>query len=226
MNYNEIFQAYYTLYRAESETPPVEDEEYIVGMRLANESISRWLNYDNTLWEELYTTVLGSGSSITVTADSQYDAPGDMLTKGGVIMVKDTNGSILKRYHLIEPHQTQTRTETATYAYFTGTRATGYSFTVNPAPEESLQGKSFDFVYYRTPTLISNGTSVPDMRNPYFIVHRMLANRFRASRNWSAYQTAIRDSEEALKVMQLENNSGSWTNPWTQEDNSGTIWGL
>ena len=62
------------------------------------------------------------------------------------------------------------------------------------------------------------------MPNPYFIVHRMLAQQFRASRN-PYYSSALRDAEDALKIMQIDNNSGSWANPWSQADNSGTVFG-
>lgn len=226
MNYDQIFEAYYTLYRAEAETPPSSDEEYVTGIRLANEAISRWVNYDNTFWNELYTTLGTEGQSITVSSNTTYAGPTNMRSPGGHVIVRDDNGNTLKRYPLIEPHQVQMKGDTNMYCTFTGNAATGFSFTVNPSPDEAIQGKTFDFMYYRNPTLIQGGGDVPDMRNPYFIVNRMLANRFRASRNWSAYQTAMRDAEEALKVMQLENNSGTWSNPWKLEDNSGTIWGL
>ena len=62
------------------------------------------------------------------------------------------------------------------------------------------------------------------MANPYFVVHRILANQFRASRN-PFYTAAKADAENAIKVMQMHNNSGTWANPWSMSDTSGTAWG-
>ena len=53
----------------------------------------------------------------------------------------------------------------------------------------------------------------------------MLAQRFRVSRN-PYYSSALRDAEAAIKVMQMDNNSGSWANPWAVADNSGSSWGI
>jgi hypothetical protein len=62
------------------------------------------------------------------------------------------------------------------------------------------------------------------MSNPYFIVHRMLANRYRVSRN-PFYTDALRDAENALGKMKMANDSGNWADPWSVQDRSGTNWG-
>ena len=95
---------------------------------------------------------------------------------------------------------------------------------LNPAPPSSLNGKSIDYIYYKQPTEFTTGTDVTEMSNPYYIVHRMLANRFRASRN-PYYQSANNEAENALRVMQMSNNSGTWANPWKLADNSGSVFG-
>lgn len=291
MNYDSIFQAYYSLFRADSDVPASIDDEYTVGMRLANEAINRWANFDGTYWKELFTTLQtdGGGSQTLVTAQTAYSAPGNFREAGGFVRVKDSDGNTVTTYPIIEPEQTQFRNEAAQYAYFTrgqnyystgtasqattvvtgvgttftaamvgmqiqyasGETATitafssttsltvspsqtvasttykiinpGYTLNLNPAPSQ-YNGYDLDYTYYKKPTEFTTGTSTTEMANSYFIVHRMLAQQFRAARN-PYYSSALRDSEDALKIMQTDNNSGTWANPWSLADNSGTQWG-
>ena len=100
----------------------------------------------------------------------------------------------------------------------------GYTLNINPAPTSTLNGLDIDYAYYKDPAEFTTGTSTTEMANPYFIVHRMLASRFRGSRN-PFRNDAKADAENALKIMQADNNSGSFANPWSIADNSGTTWG-
>ncbi len=226
MDYTTIFDAYYTLYRAEATVPSTTDDEYTIGIRLANEAINRWSNYDNTYWKELFDTNLndGSGDQTLVTAQTQYVAPDNMREAGGFIKIKNSAGATVRTYPIIEPQEAQFRTDSSSYAYFTGDPNNGFTLNINPAPDATVNGMSVDYIYYKVPTLFTTGADVSEMSQPYFIVHRMLANRFRASRN-PYYQDAINDAEDVLKTMQMENNSGSWANPWKLADNSGANFG-
>lgn len=226
MNYEQIFEAYYTQYRAEAQVPNDSDDEYIIGLPLANEAINRWANYDNTMWKELFTTLQAADDGDkTVSSSSEYTCPEDMRLPGGTVVVRNTDGAAIRRYPIIEPQQAQFRTDTSTYAYFTGDPNNGFILHLNPEPDTAVIGGSIDYVYYKKPTLFTaTGGEVTEMSQPYFIVHRMLANRFRASRN-PYYGSAKTDAEDVLRTMQLENNSGNWANPWSLPDNSGTQWG-
>jgi hypothetical protein len=225
MDYDSIFEAYYNLYRAESQTPDSDDDEYTIGMRLANEAISRWANYDGTYWKELFTTYQDSGEGSNITTDvTTYDAPSDFKEAGGFVKIMDSSGNTVRNYPILEPQEAQFRTDSGQYCYFTGDPGNGYVLNLNPAPDSAISGNAIDFVYYKTPTLFTTGTDITEMPNPYFIVHRMLSNRFRASRN-PYYQSALRDAEDALRIMQTDNNSGSYANPWKLPDNSGAQFG-
>lgn len=225
MSFDEIFTAYYTLFRAESDIPTSEDEEYIVAMRLANEAINRWAFYDNTYWKELFTTlqVSGDGDTTVSTGQTEYDCPEDFQEAGGFVKVKD-GATTLQTYQILEPQQAQFRNDLSTYAYFTGSPVEGYVLHLNPAPAISLNAKDIDYVFYKKPTVITSGTDITEMPDPYFIVNRMLGQQFRANRN-PYYQSAKNDAENALKQMQMTNNSGSWANPWKLTDTSGSQWG-
>lgn len=230
MTFAEIFTAFYTLFRADSDIPTSSDDEYTVGMRLANEAISRWANYDSTYWKELFTTLQSSTqvspalTTTITTGDTTYVAPTDFREAGGFVKIKDSAGKEVQRYPIIDPQEAQFRSDASTYCYFTGDMKNGHTLNLNPAPTSNLNGLDIDYVYYKSPSTFSTGTDLTEMANPYFIVHRMLAQQFRAARN-PYYTSALRDAEDALKIMQSDNNSGSWANPWSQADNSGTQWG-
>ena len=225
MTYEEIFAAYYVLYRTEAETPNSADDEYIIGMSLANEAVNRWANYDNTMWTELYSTLSrAEDGAMVVAAKTDYETPDDMRKVGGHVYVRDANGGLVHRYKIIQPEEVQFQSDEASYAYFIGDPNNGFTMNVNPLPPESLRGLRFDYVYYRKPIKLTKGTDLVDMSQPYFVVHRMLANRFRGSRN-PFYQSAKNDAEDVLKTMKLEQVTGSWGDPWSLPDRSGSQWG-
>jgi hypothetical protein len=225
MQYDAIFQAYYSQYRAEATIPSSTDDEYIIGMRLANEAVSRWANYDSTYWKELFTTAQtnGTGAVLIVSAGvNQYAAPTAMQEPGGYLKMLDSNNVVQRRMQIVDPQEAQFLNSDAHFAYFTGNASQGFVLNLNHTP--TTGGWKLDYVYYKKPTQFTTGTSTTEMANPYFIVHRMLANRFRASRN-PYYTSALRDAESALSIMKMDNDSGNWANPWSVPDRSGTVWG-
>lgn len=226
-SFDNIFSEYYTLYRAEATVPTSTDDEYTIGIRLANEAVSRWSNYDATYWKELFTTAQTEqdGDLVVTTGITEYAAPENMKEGGGFIKILDSSGNSVRNYPILEPPEAQFRRDAAHFTYFTGDPANGFTLHINPTPDSSVIGMDIDYVYYKKPTEFESGSDVTECPNAEFIVHRMLANRLRASRN-PYYPTALRDSEDMLKIMQMDNNSGSWANPWKLQDNSGTVWGL
>jgi hypothetical protein len=225
MTADELFTAYYSQYRNEATIPATTDDEYIIFQELANEAINRWANYDGTYWKELFTTLTQAGETITIqTGVSDYDAPDDFKEAGGFVKIKDANGNTVRTYAIQEPQEVQFLTDSSQYCYFTGDPSNGYTLHLNPAPDSAINGMSMDYDYYKLPTTFSGTSDVSEMSQPYFIVHRALWSRFRGSRNPFSDE-AKSDAEDILKTMQLDNNSGSWANPWSLADNSGSTWG-
>jgi hypothetical protein len=166
--------------------------------------------------------LLGTGGGkLIITGQTDYAGPTNMREPGGKVQLKNSAGEVVDEYPIIEPEQTQFNY--AKYAYFTSA-STGYTLHIYPAPTSSQNGLQIDYIYYKKPTLYTAGASISEVPDTTFIVHRMLANRYRASRN-PYYSSAVKDAEEALKIMQLDNNSGTWDNPWKLSDNSGSEWG-
>lgn len=290
--YDNIFSLYYRLYRAEAVVPSSTDDEYTIGLSLANEAIARWANYDGTYWKDLFSTLQtdGGGDQTVVTSQTSYAAPGNFREAGGFVKIKNSTGQTVQTYPILDPSEAQFRTDTASYCYFTtgklyystGTVSqaagtvtgvgttftsvmvgmqiqyasgevgtitafgsttsltvspsqtvlsttfkivnTGYTLNLNPAPTSTVNGMDLDYVYYKKPSELTTGSSTTECPDTEYIVHRMLANRFRASRN-PYYASAKSDAEDALRTMQIDNNSGTWSNPWALPDNSGASWG-
>jgi len=230
MDFDAIFTAYYGQYRADSDIPTSADSEYAVGMALANEAINRWSNYDGMYWRTLFTTLKSSTQvspalvSTITTGTTKYTAPTDFKEAGGFLRILGATGATRETYPIVEVDKVQFRGDDSRYCYFTGSPASGYTLNINPAPTSQINGLSFDYVYYKTPTNFNTGTSRTEMSDPYFIVHRVLASQFRAARN-PYYSSAKADAENALKQMKMDNDSGNWANPITVTDNSGAVWG-
>lgn len=226
MDLDELFSAYYTLYRVEADVPNSTDDEYKVFVGLSREAINRWSNFDNTFWKELWQTlqIAQDGDLTIVAAQNEYACPGDMRIAGGKIRLFDGNGVTKLRIPIIEPQDTQFMSDTARYAFFTGDPNNGFILTINGDITADMVGLNINYVYYRKPDLLVIGEDLPQMSQPYFIIHRSLANRFRGSRN-PYYQSAKNDAEDVLKTMQIENNSGNWSDPWKLADNSSGRFG-
>jgi hypothetical protein len=226
MTFSEIYTAYYSLYRADSDVPVTGDDEHTVGIRLANEAISRWNNYDNTYWKELWTTnqTDGTGAQTVVTGQTAYTAPTNFREAGGFVDVLSPTGGRKSRFQIIEPSEVQLMTENAKYCYFSGNPNDGYTLHLFPAATSDLNGLDIEYDYYKTPTLFTADGDVTEMLDPYFIVHRMLASQFRAARN-PYYGSAKADAENLLGQMKTNNDSGGITNPPTIGDKSGSVFG-
>jgi hypothetical protein len=227
--FDDIFADYYKDYRGEITSLAETDEEYILGLSYANRGITRWEHFDGTYWKQLFTTAQTNstgGVVVISTGVTSYAAPTAMREAGGYVKLKSpTTGATQRHIPIIEPEEAQFKSDQSTYCYFTGDPNNGFVLHLNGAPTADMNGFLIDYVYYKKATRFTNGASTTEVPDEGYIADYMLAKRFRVSRNYSSYQTALRDAEEALKNMQRENNSGTWANPWQLQDNSGSIWG-
>lgn len=226
LTYDQIFTAFYSLFRADSDVPSSIDDEYIVGMRLANEAINYHSNYEGEYWNELFSTnqTDATGGLLIITGTATYAAPTNFREAGGFIRILDADNKQITAYPRINPQEAQFMSGDSTYAYFTTAVTGAATLHLNPAPTANLSGLKIEYIYYKNPTMFTTGASTTEMANPYFIVHRMLAMQFRAARN-PYYSSALKDSENTIRLMQLDNTSGSWDNPPVLTDNSGSSFG-
>jgi hypothetical protein len=221
---DDLFQAYWSLYRGESEIPASTDPEYTIALRLFNEGINHWETYDGTAWKELYAQFKDEEGTTVSTGTTDYDAPGNFKKEEGDVKVLDANDKILQKYPVVDIREVQFQADGATYAYFSGNPTNGHVLHLSPAPTSALNGNRIDYPYTKKATELVNSTDVPEMSDPYFLVHRALANRFRSTRNPYA-DDAKQDAENALGKMKLDNDGGTVGDPASRKDHSGSSWG-
>lgn len=227
-NYTDYISQAYTLFRGDTTTIAVTDDEYTIFMRLMNKSINRWENYDATYWKELFSTLqeAATGSKIVLVSTLTYAAPTDMREAGGFVRILNSDGTDYVLIPIIEPQEAQFLGGGDIRAYFTGNPTAGFTMHLTAVPTTGMVGKGIDYVYYKKATELTGASSYTEMSNPHFIVLDAVAQRLQIERNYPGYQIFKRDAEEALKNMQQDNNSGTWANPWTLTDNSGITWGI
>lgn len=224
MQFDEIFTSYWTQFRGDSDIPANTDPEYTVALRLANEGLNHWETYDGTYWRELFAYFKDEEGTTISTGVTQYDTADTFKEAGGKVRLLDSSNKTIQTYPIIDIHEAQFKSDNATYAYFSGNPRDGYKLNINPAPASTLNGKKIDYPYYKSATLFTTGTDVSEIPDPYFLVHRMLTGRFRSSRN-PYYSDAKQDAENSLGKMKTDNDSGSWANPFTLADRSGSGFG-
>lgn len=235
MTFETLFGLYYTKYRGEETPPDDDDPEWKIAVRNYNSALERLEDYDDTRWDFLKTT-LGASAQVSpvldrtlTTADTSFVAPTDMLFPGGLYWKIDTNLNRTPPRKIYKLEDIGTLSQNSQYGYFIGDKNNGYTFYLNPAVPAEENAWTLDYMYYKKATrlnpLTETGTSIVVGASGEFLSGYMAAQRFLDSRNFPAYQVMKRDSEEALKMMKLRNNSGDFYNPPMIQD-TGPGWGV
>lgn len=223
MDFETLFGLFYTKYRGEENPPSATDPEWAIAVRNYNDALMRMQHFDDTKWTFLYDTLQnnGGGENLLVADQVDYTAPDDMAEPGGYITFISSTGA-RTNFPLLQPHEMQSISPLSQAGYFTGDQNSGFTLHLNRVPSSTEAGQGIDYTYYKKPELLDpeeeDGSSIIAGGDPAFYYLHMLAQRFLDSRNFPAYQVALRDSEEALKGMKLKNNSGSWYSSWTMQD--------
>lgn len=228
----DLQEAIHAIYESDADTPDSTDDDYTIRRSLINVAINRWENDKGIFWGELWTNtgLDGAGGTLTVaTSDSTYAAPTNFRFPGGY--VKIYNGSTLhKTYRVVKPEQAQTFSDSAEYAYFTGSPSSGFTLNLNPAPSSTINGMTIKYDYYKYASKMSATTNTPEMSDPYYIVWSVVAELNKADNNIPLYESAIAEAEERLKQMEVQNMMYANYQDWGLEDqhyiNTGGIMGV
>lgn len=239
MQFQDIFQEYYALFRGDNAIPGVTDPEWALAVYAGNRAIRRWFNVDGEKWDVLWTkateqgfaqTYQGTSADPTVTT---YDCPDNMAEPGGFIQMTDPISQSFIHINVVKLTDVQFQSASSPYAYFTGGPQTGYQMTLNFSGS-SNNGWIIDFPMYMTPTYFNatltsdglgniqeDGTTISECPDSTFIIASMQGARLFETRN-PFYQQREKDSEDALKGMQIKNGTGTPGNTWNLNDNNKT----
>lgn len=190
------------LYEGTSGAPAPGSEDYLMRQTLINNAIMRWENDEGYLWHELWTNLEEAADGISETSPGQstYVAPGDFKFPGGfVYLYKD--GKQKKKLRVVSPDQVQNY-ENSQVAYFTGSPAGSYLLNIQPAPEDVYQ---IGYDYYKFANRMTAPSQSPEMSNPQYITHAVVAELHKIDRNMDGYTSSLQDAEDRLREMEIRN---------------------
>lgn len=208
---NEILDIVYSLYETDDEGWDTTSAEYLSSRVFANAAIRKWEGYNNTVWNELWTTLTASTQVSptlvkTITAgDYTYTCPTDFRRPSSWVRTVNTNGAATI-WEVVSPKRLGELTDSQeNWCYFTGSVKDG--FTLNFNSEITLTtGDTINYEYYKTATLFSATSSTTEVSDPYYIVYYIL---YRLLKNDGEDYTDERDQwRELLENMRTENLTG------------------
>lgn len=223
MTFQEIFTIYYSLYRGDDEVIAPSEAEYKTAINMANNAIQRWANVDGVLWNELLTALSDSvtGDKEVIGGVEAYSVPTDFKHVGGYVLLISPEDQEV-RIPVKQPQEAQI--SRGGFAYIRNNKNNTIKLVLSESARTNREGWTINYPYYKQPIFLDRvtetGSTVVEMYDPMFVVHHILANRFRASRNWSGYQSAMRDAEIALQGMQHKNVMGTHYNLWNFDGDS------
>ena len=143
--------------------PATTDDDYTVRVGIVNELIHLWAD-EPVDWREL----ISFDYTITATSAQEYDMPSDYDK-----MVSKPKANTVE-LDFIKPEQKSMvyKASSSTKFYTTYGEVGSKKIYINPS---ITAGTSIIFDYYKTVTELVNGTDVPQMRNPMYLVHGLTA---------------------------------------------------
>lgn len=233
MDFAEINEEYYAIFRGQASSIPVfTDREYKLAIRLANNAIRKWERADGTLWRELKDmlqlqnlTIAPALTKVVVSGTTSYATPSNMRKPPS--KVSFFNGTSQVWYPVIKIHELENFPELTSTVAFIGSANSGYTMYIGSQTSIDYNGYSIDYMYNKKATMFSTATDpaaeIPEMSDPNFIIHEMVASRYANARNGFGYKVAKADATTALMNMRIENDSGDY-NSTEVPHNSGS-WG-
>lgn len=242
MQFADIFAEYYTLFRGDSDVPTTSDPEWIIAVRNCNGALRRLQETDAEDWDWLWTTAVADGDSytwpvsLTTPSTQTFDCPTNMRAPGGWISLSDPVSGQSFKIDVIPAYNVQRQTGSNPYAFYTGDPQHGYTLHIS-LTGTSFQGYTIDFPYYKFITMLDassdgnggvkeNGRTVTECPDSNYLIHSMLAARYRATRNYPSYQTAKADADAALQALQFKNRKGVDGHSFNLVDTSSGAFGV
>lgn len=211
LTFGDIFNEFYTLYRAQgSDIPVFGDREYTTGIHLGNNAIKKWERADGIEWRELQNTLQNGDGGTISSGTTEYDAPSDMRKPPAFIRLGSSFVPV------IDPQEVKLHTDTS-YAYFLGGASSNFTMVIPDGLSSTYDGQDIDYLYQQKATLlrtdVTPAATVPQMSDPNFMIQDMLAARFLQSRNGMGYNVAREEADRALANMKVQNNTGTFAHP-------------
>jgi hypothetical protein len=207
----------FSLLEKDSDTWATTDSEYLTARSFLNMGLTRWQNYDNTTWRELWTdlTSASTGEKTLSASVWTYDTPTDFVRPGGYVTTTDSAGGVTF-YHVMPSEEVgKYANSTDNWVYFKGNAKAGHSLQFNPKSTPTAGG-TIKYPYYKTATQSSATSTVLEPGDPNFLSYFIAAHMSESSDSIDGNFFAV--AEGLLKQMKSVNNSGLWGVPNNIQD--------
>lgn len=202
----DILNIVYALKEGDDDGWDTASEEYLSGRKYCNAAIARWKHYDNTKWDELWTTLTAAADGEKTTDGTNvYDCPTNFESPSSWVRVGDTLWQVVPAKRLAELFNSDDH-----FCYFTGSDKAGHKLNFNPRITMS-NGETIEYEYYKSPTTFTATTSTTEMSNPYFIVYSVLAQFIKNDGEDNIQE--LQQADEYLEQMKIDNDSGIYGVP-------------
>jgi len=203
-----IIDIVYSLYETDTTGWDTDSSEYLAARNYANAAISRWENYNNTTWRELWSTLTAAADGTkTLTASTYaYNCPTNFKRPSSWVRTgDDLFWTVVSPEHLARLVDSQDY-----FCYFTGSVKAGFKVNFNPNLTLTTDD-AIEYEYYKTATQFAAITDTTEMADPYFIVYFVLA-RF-LKNDGEDFSDEANQAEEILDNMYVANMTGLFDVP-------------
>lgn len=222
MEFSEIFDEYFSLFRGQAANIPVfGDREFDTGIRYCNSAIKSWERADGMLWRELIDTAASQSLTVlplaakTIASNTlSYAAPTNMRKPPA--FVRFYSGTNYFDVPTQRPQNAKDYSDTSSIVWFKGGANAGYTMIIGSNLATQYNGWLIDYIYVKKATLLSTtqdpSTTVIEMSDPNYAINKMLYRRYIPAKNGSGIKTADREVGICLINMKIEDSSGTYGN--------------
>lgn len=214
MTTTQILQRIHEKYEGSVDYPVADTDDYDVRLALANQRIESWQD-ELTNWKELFTNVqdASDGDKTTVDNTTEYDCPTNFLRISSYVKINDIYYEMLDQDKVLETQRTD---PSKRYFYLTGSPGS-YKINLSHDPDGAYP---IYYSYYKSATLLTTGSSVPEMSRPQFIINGVLADLYEQDNRNDMVELYTNKADESMEQMVIQNEL-STTGQYIQSDMAG-----
>lgn len=212
MTEQELQQEIHKLYAQDTSYPSSSDDDYLIRRAYLNAAIDLWENYNDTIWNELWTT-----HSATITSSSSYNLPSDFKIPANYLKVYDSSGKTPTFYPYKKLQDVSLSKDLSTKFFYITGKIGSKVLNINPTPDSSIIGNTLKLDYYKTATKITATTDVPEVPDPYFLIYFTLYKLYSDDGNEQA-GVMFQLANEKLRAMKIRNEAVPYYQENTLDD--------
>ena len=210
MTLDQILQSIHRIYESNTGYPSNGEEDYALRTGYVNDAIRIWGETEEVNWNSLYTDLAsaGDGDSTTTASDSTYNTPTNFIKFSSLVKI----GGVYYTYRKLDEVQVEVKNNSNSRIYYLTGSPGSYVLNINPTPDET--GLTIEYNYYKTPTLMSDGTDVPDMTKPMYCVYYTLSRLYEADSRNDLMQFYDQKAQDVYQQMLIANEVPPFNHPY------------